>query len=106
MTTTKGSSMPLHPMVATYAVTCHAVPFQIEGTLVDGRYFYFRDRHGYASLGVGVDHGAAVDHSFTSGWGVETEDEFAYDLAVVRGLLDQVGSCAKGSFVPPQASDG
>lgn len=53
--------MTLHPLVATATQTCFACPEQWEGTLIDGSHFYFRYRHGVASLGVGPDEGSAVD---------------------------------------------
>ena len=41
-------------------MTCFACPTQYEGKLKDGRYFYFRYRHGYASLRLGTCAVAAV----------------------------------------------
>lgn len=41
-------------------VTCSAAPVQIEGTLTDGRRFYFRARFGRAQLGIGPTVDAAV----------------------------------------------
>ncbi len=49
-----------HPLVRTAEETCGGCPVQIEGTLVDGHHFYFRYRHGYASLGVGPTEDAAI----------------------------------------------
>lgn len=42
-----------HVAIKTQTLTCEACPEQYEGTLVDGRFFYFRYRHGVASLAVG-----------------------------------------------------
>lgn len=56
-------------------VTCPAVPTQLEGTLEDGRHFYFRERHGEWSFGMGDSPYAAVENSFDSGYGGEC-DEF------------------------------
>lgn len=42
-------------LVATDTQTCYACPTQWEGRLHDGRHFYFRYRHGWASLAVGYD---------------------------------------------------
>lgn len=41
-------------------VTCSGAPVQIEGTLSDGRCFYFRARHRSITLGVGDTPDAAV----------------------------------------------
>ena len=46
--------------IATSRVTCEVAPVQIEGTLTDGRYFYFRARHRSISLGVGATAEEAV----------------------------------------------
>ncbi len=40
-------------LVADYRLTCPSVPTQYEGTLTDGRVFYFRYRSGCAELGFG-----------------------------------------------------
>jgi hypothetical protein len=40
-------------LVATYRVTCGSCPFQVEGQLVDERWFYFRARGRSVELGVG-----------------------------------------------------
>lgn len=42
-----------HPAIATAEQTCIACPDQWEGTLTDGRHFYFRLRSGIASLALG-----------------------------------------------------
>jgi hypothetical protein len=71
-------------LVATYRETCIACPTQYEGTLKDGRVFYFRYRHGRATLGLGADEHAAVCDPSTVGIrfeedhlsGYVTEDEF------------------------------
>lgn len=69
-----------HPLVATQQRTCGACPEQWEGTLTDGHLFYFRYRHGWASLGValpgadpvddpgevGVEHGEPLQGAFDS----------------------------------------
>ena len=52
-----------HPSIATSALTCTSNPEQHEGTLTDGRCFYFRYRWGHADLGVGADPDTAVDDS-------------------------------------------
>jgi hypothetical protein len=49
-----------HPLVTQDELTCGACPVQIKGLLTDGRQFYFRYRHGWASVGVGRDQGEAV----------------------------------------------
>lgn len=41
-------------------MTCLACPLQYDGTLWDGRHFYFRYRGGAAELGVGSNPLAAV----------------------------------------------
>lgn len=41
-----------HAAVKNARLTCEACPEQYEGQLTDGRYFYFRYRHGMASLAV------------------------------------------------------
>lgn len=69
-------------------------PTQVEGTLREGRRFYFRYRHGRARLGLGNDIDAAVDdcatHSIQYGdelAGSLTDDEFKelfIDMALPR----------------------
>jgi len=41
-------------------VTCSAAPVQVEGRLPGGRPFYFRARHGEATLAVGGDDPADI----------------------------------------------
>lgn len=53
-----------HPAVATEIQTCGACPEQWDGTLVDGRHFYYRLRHGSARLGLGDNPAAAVADAF------------------------------------------
>jgi hypothetical protein len=45
--------------VATVRITSGAGPVQVEGLTRDGRYFYYRCRHGDASLGLGADQQGA-----------------------------------------------
>jgi hypothetical protein len=45
----------LDPRVRDSVRTCGVCPEQYEGTLVDGREFYFRYRYGMATLGLGKD---------------------------------------------------
>ena len=49
-----------HEAVATQRRTSLACPEQYDGTLTDGRAFYFRYRHGWASLDLGATVDAAV----------------------------------------------
>lgn len=71
-------------LVTTHRRTCSACPTQYEGTLTDGRTFYFRYRSGRAELGFGDGLDAAVEDSWVSpsiGYGdrldgVADEDEF------------------------------
>jgi hypothetical protein len=49
-----------HHAIAEQEQTCLACPEQYQGTLVDGRTFYFRYRHGWATLGLGHDLDSAV----------------------------------------------
>lgn len=44
--------------------TCAACPTQWEGTLTDGRWFYFRYRHGTVAMGVGYDLAEAIHNSW------------------------------------------
>jgi hypothetical protein len=55
--------MITHEAVAEATCTCNGCPDQWEGTLVDGQKFYFRYRHGWASLGFGVTIEAAREDS-------------------------------------------
>lgn len=76
--------MSFDDYVADYRETCMACPTQYEGTLKDGRRFYFRYRFAKASLGIGDTDDGAVHDSFH--WvlpygddpldGCVTEDEF------------------------------
>lgn len=42
-----------HPRVVSFKMTCGACPEAYEGFLDDGKWFYFRYRHGSASVSVG-----------------------------------------------------
>ncbi len=82
----------LDPRIAESTQTCGACPEQYEGTLVDGREFYFRYRYGMATLGVGenrftdklryVEHGDDLQGAF--------EDDAAREAVLAR-LLDEGG---------------
>ncbi len=50
-----------HPRVLGYVTTCTAAPYQIEGLLVGSGAFYFRERHGRATLGIGPTPEHAVE---------------------------------------------
>lgn len=52
-----------HPLVASSVQTCYGCPDQYEGKLIDGRWFYFRYRHGWASLAVSDDYNEVVGRS-------------------------------------------
>lgn len=88
--------MSFEELVATYRQTCIACPTQYEGTLKDGQVFYFRYRHGRASLGLGADEEAAVcDPStevirFGDGHGYVTEDEFKMLFVHLMRLRDGI----------------
>lgn len=56
--------MLTNPRIATQERTCHACPEQYDGTLHDGRHFYFRYRYGVASLGLDKDPDRAVENSW------------------------------------------
>jgi len=43
----------VNPLVASYVKTCEACPEQYEGTLTDGRIFYFSYSRGEVFLGIG-----------------------------------------------------
>lgn len=53
-------------LVSSYTLTCPSVPTQYEGTLTDGRVFYFRYRFAKAELGIGATDDAAVSDSMTA----------------------------------------
>lgn len=53
--------------VAEARITCLSCPWQAEGRLWDGPYFYFRIRHHNASLGFGTNPDKAIDDSIDSG---------------------------------------
>lgn len=44
-------------------ITCQAMPWQAEGRLHDGRWFYMRVRHNVAELGLGATLDDAIDDS-------------------------------------------
>lgn len=52
-----------HPEVASCIQSCPSCPEQYEGRLIDGRWFYFRYRHGRANLGIGHSFESAVRSS-------------------------------------------
>lgn len=53
-------------LVADFRLTCPSVPTQYEGTLTDGRIFYFRYRFGRAELGIGRTPDDAVMETLDS----------------------------------------
>lgn len=55
--------MTFPDLVDSYRMTCSACPTQYEGTLRDGRRFYFRYRSGRAQLGYGRTDDEAVADS-------------------------------------------
>jgi hypothetical protein len=68
-----------HPLVASQKRTSGACPEQYEGQLTDGRWFYFRYRFGWATLGLGPNIDTAVDNAHRSegvGWGDKLQGEF------------------------------
>lgn len=79
------------PRVAQVRQTCTACPEQYEGTLTNGRDFYFRYRAGVASLAVGNDPRGRVDVSTEHGDGMQgifaSNDDRNH---VFTELLDQV----------------
>lgn len=74
-----------NPLIRTCEKTCASNPEQYEGTLTDGRFFYFRYRWGGAALGVGA-----------------TLDEAANNA--IRGRID-VGTEMAGQFDSPAQRD-
>lgn len=54
--------------------TCGACPVQIEGELTDGRRFYFRYRHAYATLAAGEHPQGIVEQSPRSDCAVISRD--------------------------------
>lgn len=77
-----------NPRVIGSVMTSVASPEQYEGTLADGRVFYFRLRSGLAQLGVGSDLSAALDDAF-----------------VGRGVNERVGDSLQGVFASRQQRD-
>lgn len=83
-----------HPLIATAARTCHALPEQWEGQLTDDQHFYYRYRWGRATLGIGPNPDAAVEdpNEVSIQHGEDYDGEFvnATDRqAVFAVLLDQ-----------------
>lgn len=76
--------------VATVEQTSGGCPEQYEGTLIDGREFYFRYRHGWASLGLGEDRYSSKDAGMAvgDGWAGVFESEVERDRTF-RQLLDE-----------------
>jgi hypothetical protein len=56
--------------IATAVQTCECVPDQWEGRLKDGKYFYFRYRHGRASLAIGPTPRSVAGVTFAQEAGV------------------------------------
>lgn len=50
--------------IATARLTCEACPVQIEGTLDNGRAFYFRARYSHVTLSAGTD----LEDAVRTGW--------------------------------------
>lgn len=53
-----------HHRIASFEMTCPAVPEQYEGILMDGQMFYFRLRFSCATLGVGPTLDDAIQDSW------------------------------------------
>lgn len=80
-----------HPLIASYRMTCSACPEQYQGTLVDGRVFYYRYRCGIASLGIGADLDAAVRDGWAPGHQIRVGDHLDGAFATTSerdGTLD------------------
>jgi len=90
------SAVSLPRAVAEARVTCHAVPWQAEGRLWDGPWFYFRIRSGRASLGFGATVQDAVADSFhrrlliDAGEGGNDEVPFSPTDAEAWALFDKL----------------
>lgn len=87
----------LSPLVSEAEMTCAVCPVQYEGKLLDGRWFYFRYRFGWASLAVGPDYdtvmgrqdvGMAVGDSLQGFFDADEQRD-----AVFQELLAMVGGC-------------
>jgi hypothetical protein len=61
----KRGQTDVNPLVASYVKTCEACPEQYEGTLTDGRIFYFSYSRGQAFLGIGRTLDEAVHEQGT-----------------------------------------
>lgn len=68
-----GAALTFDDYVTDYRETCEACLTQYEGTLKDGRRFYFRYRFAKASLGFGETDDEAVHDSFR--WVLRHSDE-------------------------------
>lgn len=89
-------------ILANATLTCPRNPEQWEGTLPDGRRFYFRYRDGWASLGVGHTRDQAVDDSDNTGTGYGAAGELqAWDRPLIFGYL-LAQALLRGTTTPTQ----
>ena len=77
--------MQYSDIVATHMQTSEASPFQFEGTLKDGRFFYFKYRFGYATLKISTTvHGLVMED------GVSLEPRFELDAWMTRPEYEMI----------------
>ncbi len=76
--------------------TCLACPTQYEGRLSDGRGFYFRYRHGVASLGFDSKDGSAdaVGNSVSTELGLNSDDDDWLDHAAYVDAFNRLAEAA------------
>jgi hypothetical protein len=89
-----------HPAIAEQEQTCIACPEQYQGSLIDGHTFYFRYRHGFASLGVGADLDSAVKDPEQAGRRFGDDLEGGFESTQVR---DEVFTQLFGDRFPSRA---
>ncbi|HWB37868.1 MAG TPA: hypothetical protein VHA75_17770 [Rugosimonospora sp.] len=95
--------------IATHRMTTGAAPVQIEGTLTDGREFYFRSRHRTITLGAGATQDEAVAENLLAlelkGF---SNDRHALScleetdaVAIAQFLVRLLGDCEEHAARPP-----
>jgi hypothetical protein len=83
--------------VVDYQITCGACPFQVEGTLEDGRHFYFRYRSSQVRIGLGVTREDAIKAAMYSPAFADRSDVEGHNLG---GVMDDTEFAAyMGEFL-------
>lgn len=73
--------------ITSASITCEYAPFQVEGALTDGRFFYFRARHYSARLHVSTAQDDSLYDPYTACMRLDTPTTGSHPMSAI-GLDD------------------